>query len=175
MGHGHAVRQERRHTTTIVTDYFAAPTDALAATVVHAELGPSTPARGSGEPLFDTVRMPSVEPFVMLGSLAEVVCRRPYGEVTADPRHGNLVSGQDDGPFVVTVSADLSGRLAAASPHELAEAARRWASGRAFDEPAAQRLATALVALGELAWRAADVRHSLYCWAQLTPPGGTTH
>ncbi|ANC30608.1 hypothetical protein [Isoptericola dokdonensis] len=171
MGHGHAVRQERRHTTTIVTDYFAAPTDALAATVVHTEDGPSTPARGSGEPLFDTVRMPSVEPFVMLGSLAEAVCRRPYGEVTADPRHGFLVGGQDDGPFVVAVSGELSARLAASAPHELAEAARRWAAGRALDEPGSQRLATAVVALGELAWRAADVRHSLYCWAKLPGPG----
>ncbi|WP_402467841.1 hypothetical protein [Isoptericola aurantiacus] len=148
-----------------MTDYFAAPGDALAATVVHAEDGPSTSARGSGEPLFDTVRMPGVEPFVMLGTLAEHVCGRPYGEVTADPRHGILVVGADEGPWVVTVSTELTDRLATTSAVRLSEAALDWAGRTPGADPAL--VVPAVVALGELAWRAAEVRHALYCWTRL--------
>ncbi|WP_418277272.1 hypothetical protein ACNHYB_04905 [Isoptericola jiangsuensis] len=153
--------------TTFVTDYFAAPTDALAATVLHSHLGPAAPARGSGEALFDTVRLPSIDPFVQLGSLAEVFCGRPYGEITAHPRHGTLIGGQDDGPFVVTVSDDLTSDLAAGSPQQLTDAARRWSRARGLSPTMAAALAASLLALGDLAGRACDVRHRLYCWARL--------
>jgi hypothetical protein len=169
MAQVRAARQDRRHVTTFVTDYFAAPTDALAATVLHAELGPATPARGSGEPLFDTVRLPSIDPFVQLGSLAEVICGKPYGEITAHPRHGTLIGGQDDGPFVVTISDDLAAELAAGSPREITDAARRWGRARGLSTAAASALAASTLALGDLAGRASDVRHLLYCWASLDP------
>ncbi|SKC79037.1 hypothetical protein [Krasilnikoviella flava] len=153
----------------LVTDYFAAPTDAVAATVVHQEAGPSVLARGSGRPLFDTVRLPAVEPFVMLGRLAEALCARPYAEVTAHPRHGALVDGADEGPWVVTVSDELASALAAAAPERLAAVARDWATTGTAAAP--DRLAPAFVALGELAGRAGQVRHALYCWTRLTPLG----
>ncbi|MCZ2263303.1 hypothetical protein [Isoptericola sp. QY 916] len=155
----------------LVTDYFAAPTDAVAATVVHQEAGPSVLARGSGRPLFDTVRLPAVEPFVMLGRVAEALCARPYAEVTAHPRHGVLVDGADEGPWVVAVSDELAEALAAAAPDRLLDVARSWATASGGSLPAADRLAPALVALGGLADRARQVRHGLYCWAQLTPWG----
>jgi hypothetical protein len=154
----------------LVTDYFAAPTDAVAATVVHQEAGPSVLARGSGQPLFDTVRLPAVEPFVMLGRLAERLCARPYAEVTAHPRHGALVDGGDEGPWVVTVSDELAGALAAAAPEHLAAVARAWAAAGPGGV-APDRLAPALVALGELADRARQARHALYCWTRLAPLG----
>ncbi|MFD6135606.1 hypothetical protein [Isoptericola sp. NPDC060257] len=153
----------------LVTDYFAAPTDAVAATVVHQEAGPSVLARGSGRPLFDTVRLPAVEPFVMLGRVAEALCARPYAEVTAHPRHGALVDGADEGPWVVAVSDELAEALAAAAPDRLLDVARSWATASGGSLPAADRLAPALVALGGLADRARQVRHGLYCWARLTP------
>lgn len=156
--------------TPLVTDYFAAPTDAVAATVVHQEAGPSVLARGSGRPLFDTVRLPAVEPFVMLGRVAEALCARPYAEVTAHPRHGALVDGADEGPWVVAVSDELADALAAASPDRLAAVARSWPAATGAALPA-DRFAPALVALGGLADRARQVRHGLYCWARLTPLG----
>ncbi|MDO8144595.1 MULTISPECIES: hypothetical protein [unclassified Isoptericola] len=149
----------------MITDYFAAPSDALAATVLQVEDGPSTPTRGSGEPLFDTVALPSVDPFVALAVLAGTTFGLPYGEVTGAARHGQVVDGRDEGPFVVTVADELAAHLAAASPHELGEAAHRWVHGgeHAGD---AEELARALQGLGELACRAADVRHHLYCWTR---------
>ncbi|MFC8598862.1 hypothetical protein [Isoptericola sp. NPDC057191] len=152
----------------IVTDYFAAPNDAVAATVVHQEAGPSVVARGSGQPLFDTVRLPAVEPFVVLGRIAAALCGRPYAEVTAHPRHGAVVDGADEGPWVVTVSDELAHALAATPPERLAAVARSHA--RLSGPVPADLLVPALVALGELADRAGRVRHDLYCWTRLTPP-----
>ncbi|MFE6969793.1 hypothetical protein [Isoptericola sp. NPDC057653] len=166
MDHAGAARRGLR--VPIVTDYFAAPTDAVAATVVHQEVGPSVVARGSGRPLFDTVRLPAVEPFVMLGRIAAALCGQPYAEVTAHPRHGAVVDGADEGPWVVTVSDELARALAAATPERLAAVAR---SGAALPVPVPpDRLAPALVALGELADRAGRVRHALYCWTRLAGP-----
>jgi len=155
----------------LVTDYFAAPTDALAATIVHQSAGPSTSARGSGEPLFDTVRLPSVEPFVMLGRLAEQLLGLPYAEVTSHPRHGALLAGDDHGPWVVTVSEDLVTALAATSPARLAEIARHWSRGRARGAHEPEALAAAVPALGALADRARSVRHTVYCWAAFPDAG----
>lgn len=149
----------------MITDYFAAPSDALAATVLQVETGPSTLTRGSGEPLFDTVPLPAIDPFVALAVLAETTFGTPYGQVTADPRHGQVVDGQDEGPFVVTVADGLATALAAASPHQLGQGAHRWA--RRTEHPGdREELSRALGDLGELAWRAADVRHRLYCWTR---------
>jgi hypothetical protein len=147
----------------LVTDYFAAPTDALAATVGRETDGPSTPARGSGQALFDTVRMPSTDPFVALGALAGLLCGRPYGEITAHPRHGTLIGGGDEGPWVVTVADVVVAELAAASPARLTAVAHASAP----DQELPGVLIGALHELGELAGRALAVRHRLYCWAAL--------
>ncbi|WP_407318280.1 hypothetical protein UQW22_16700 [Isoptericola halotolerans] len=156
----------------IVTEYFAAPTDALAATVAQQPDGPSSSARGSGEALFDTVRMPSVEPFVTLGRLGGLLCGRSYGEITENPRHGRLLSGGAEGPWVVTVSDVVAAELAAAAPDRLAAVAARAARPSGPVGTGAQELGAALRDLGDLAGRAHAVRHALYCWAAL--PGGVS-
>ena len=157
-------------TDVLVTDYFAAPTDAVAATASLQGAGPSVLARGSGRPLFDTVRLPALEPFVMLGRVGAALSGRPYAEVTAHPRHGALVDGTDDGPWVVAVSDRLTEALATAAPDRLVAVARSWAA-RDDGAPPPDRLAPALVALGGLADRARQVRHALYCWTSLVPTG----
>lgn len=152
----------------IVTDYFAAPSDALAATVLHEASGPSTPTRGSGKPLFDTVCLPSIEPFVMLGTLAQLLSGRSYGEVTARPRHGALViGGGDEGPWVVTVSEALAADLAGTPPRRLQAVAAAWGRTRELSAIPGDRVPAAVFALAELAARAAELRHSLYCWTAL--------
>ncbi len=156
--------------TGLVTDYFAAPTDALAAAVLLERAGPSTPARGSGEPLFDTVSLPGVEPFVMLGMLGHLLSGRPYREVTAHPRHASLVAvGGDEGPWVVTVSDALVADLAAAAPSVLTDVGVRWARTPELAARPADVVAPAVHALGALAARALEVRHGLYCWTRLDP------
>lgn len=152
----------------IRTEYFAAPTDEVAATALHTPGGPSEPDQSTDVPRFDAVTVPSVDPFVMLGGLAGVLSGRPYGEVTAHPRHGALVgSGGDEGPWVVTVSQTLADELATAGPTRLAQAAREWSTAT---PPAVvpHNLAAALLPLAALAARAADEGYGLYCWTSLT-------
>ncbi|WP_125775238.1 hypothetical protein [Antribacter gilvus] len=152
----------------ILTEYFAAPTDEAAATVLSAPGGPSAPDRTAGGPRFDTVELPSVDPFVMLGTLAEMLCGLPYGEITANPRHGALVgSGGDEGPWVVTVSEVLTADLAASQPNRLAEMVRAWTRTHAVNAPP-HRLVAGMVALSALASRAVVNRESLYCWTCLS-------
>lgn len=152
-------------TTGLVTDYFAAPTDGLAAAVARESAGPATTARGSGKPLFDTVRLPSVEPFVMLGRLAERLLGLPYAEVTSHPRHGTVLAGDDQGPWVVTLSDDLVTALAQASPARLTAIALHWSASHGIPDQDPEVLAAGVGELGELADRARAVRHTLYCWA----------
>ncbi|WP_129783464.1 hypothetical protein [Promicromonospora panici] len=152
----------------IRTEYFAAPTDEVAATALHTPGGPSEPDQSTDLPRFDAVEVPSVDPFVMLGGLAGVMSGRPYGEVTAHPRHGNLIgSGGDEGPWIVTVSQTLADELASAGPTRLARAAREWSDAAPPATPP-RNLAAALLPLAALAARAADEGHRLYCWTSLT-------
>lgn len=151
----------------IRTEYFAAPTDEVAATALHAPAGPSDPDQRTDLPRFDAVAVPSVDPFVMLGKLAGVLSGRAYAEVTAHPRHGNLIgSGGDEGPWIVTVSQTLADELAASGPARLAQVAREWSAAAPPGAPG--NLAAALLPLAALATRAADQGYALYCWTSVT-------
>ncbi|GAB2459969.1 hypothetical protein [Xylanimonas ulmi] len=157
--------------TRIVTNYFAAASDDVAAMALLDPEGPSALAQGSGEPLFDTVELPSIEPFVMLGTLYELLSGRPYRECTAEDRHGQVVGGSDEGPWVVTLSDGLVSALAQTHRARLAEVAERWARTPELRtlNPQRQpvRLGGAVASLAALAHRAVEVRHSLYCWTCL--------
>ncbi len=155
----------------IVTDYFAAASDDVAALALLEPDGPSALAEGSGKPLFDTVSLPGIDPFVMLGTLYQMISGRPYRECAAERRHGQVVGGDDEGPWVVTVADGLVAALAETSRSRLADVAARWARTpelrqRAHDHRP-ERIAPAVLALGALALRAREVRQTLYCWTQL--------
>ncbi|MEV0949161.1 hypothetical protein [Promicromonospora sp. NPDC050249] len=152
----------------IRTEYFAAPSDEVAATALRTPGGPADPDQRTDLPRFDAVAVPSMDPFVMLGGLAGALSGRPYGEVTAHPRHGTLVcSGGDEGPWIVTVSQMLADDLASAAPARLARVAREWHATATPAVPPRQ-LAAALLPLAALAARAADQGYGLYCWTSLT-------
>ncbi len=151
----------------IVTDYFAAPSDALAGLVLGEAAGPASRSLTTGQPLFDTVTLPAVEPFVMLGTLHEALSGRSYGECTAEARHGQVVAGRDEGPWVVSVSERLVEHLAAAAPAVLAGVAARWARSPELARLDPREAGTAVVALAGLAQRAREARHGVYCWTRL--------
>lgn len=152
----------------IRTEYFAAPTDEAAASVLDVPGGPSEPDLRTHQPRFDAVVLPSVDPFVMLGGLAGVLSGRPYREVTAHPRHGALVCDSgEEGPWVVSVAQPLLDDLSSAGPARLVEAARAW-SGTGGPTAPRRNLVAALLPLAALATRAADAGHGLYCWTSLT-------
>ncbi|RPF22105.1 hypothetical protein [Myceligenerans xiligouense] len=150
----------------IVTEYFAAATDEVAAEALRLPGGPAAPEDGS-PPRFDSVTLPSVDPFVMLVGLAQALSGRPYGEIAANPRHGALVgSGGDEGPWIVTVTDDLTKDLASVAPARLARVTRDWV--RESEPPVpAHRLTSAVLQLAELATRAVADGRGLYCWTSL--------
>jgi hypothetical protein len=157
----------------IVTDYFAAASDDIAALALLEPEGPSALTEGSGKPLFDTVSLPGIEPFVMLGTLHHLLSGRPYRECAADRRHGQVVCGGDEGPWVVTVADGLVLALAETPRGKLADVAGRWSRTPELRQRAhehrPERLAPAVLALGALALRAREVRQTLYCWTRLPP------
>lgn len=153
----------------IVTEYFAAATDEVAASALRYPGGPST--SGEGDPMpFDTVTLPAVDPFVKLAGFAQALTGRPYGEITANPRHGVLVgSGGDEGPWIVSVTDELTKELAAATPDRIARATRDWL--RKSEPPVPpRRITSAVLQLAELAGRAVAGGRALYCWTSLSGP-----
>lgn len=138
----------------LLTEYFAAPDDAIAAAVASTH-GPA----GQGLPTVDAY---GIEPFVQIGTLEEILTGRPYDRIAAaqpDP-----VASIDGGEVLVTRLTDtVVTALADLDDPRLPEVAARWAATEEFwgaTDPAA--LADLLRALRGLA--AGRGTAALYCW-----------
>ncbi|QJW37082.1 hypothetical protein [Cellulosimicrobium protaetiae] len=150
----------------ILTDYFSAADDAQAGSA--ARTGPSSPDPLTNQPVFPTVELKGIDPFVVLGTLAGLLTDRPYAEAKTDPRHGSLVAtAGDEGPWVVAVTDALVTALAATTPTALDAVAVRWAATEELEGSDPADLADALRRLSELCVRADDAGHRLYCWTSL--------
>ncbi|GAA4609917.1 hypothetical protein BJY16_007580 [Actinoplanes octamycinicus] len=174
----------------VLTDYFAAGSDGVAATAVDyvdgqpglldltAEdvaagkalyrLSPDEAARPrvqtaqSGTPV---VLSKSVDP-TSLGRLEAILTGRSYDEVNADPRRAGLIAParhEDiEGCIVLSVTDTLRDALASLEPSTQPEVARQWASAE-FDATAENSLMMFLAALTDLARRAVVDNDRLYC------------
>lgn len=152
----------------ILTDYFVAADDAHAASAVHGPAGLAVGAPTSSAWPFVGERLAGVEPFVMLGALASVLIRRPYGEVTRHPRHGTVVaSAGDEGPWVVTVSDELVEALASARRSALDRVAAEWAQTAVILDQEPAVLVDGLSRLAGLCARADESGQAVYCWTSL--------
>ncbi|WP_430332971.1 hypothetical protein [Rhodococcus sp. ACT016] len=165
----------------VITDYFTAPSDEVAATALDGlidvdpdvvtaddELNrasaeeasrPRIRAAASGTPVLHAKR---IDPTVSLGRLEAVLTGRTYEEITAGPRRGSLVSAGEDGDcLVLTVADELRDALADLDSDAIAAAARAWV----FDEAAEPSEASApfLTALAELAAGAVARGDRIYC------------
>lgn len=161
----------------ILTDYFAAPSDQVAATAAEyvegrpglLDLAPEVSAAAkasyqeeAGRPRVRTAQSgllflqgKGVDPAILLGSLEEILTGRSYDEVKADPRQGGLIATSDDeGRVIVSVTGTLRDALAAADPAGLADVAERWEDGTD---------AAYLAALADLARQAVARGEHLYC------------
>ena len=174
----------------VLTDYFAAGSDDVAATAIgHAdgqtgllELTPEDVAAGKAlyrvSPVEATrprvqvaqsgtlvVQSKGVDPFD-LARLEEMLTGRSHEEVCADPRHAAMIAparpeDADEG-MVLSVTDALRDALASLEPSALPEVARHWASVE-FDATVAESVTLFLVALTELARRAVADHNRLYC------------
>ncbi|MGH3392297.1 MAG: hypothetical protein ACRDOO_25785 [Actinomadura sp.] len=144
-------------------DYFAAPDDAAAASTFDLLGGP---AAGG----FDTVAVKGIDPVVQMGTLEELLTGRSYDEIAEDPRQGaDVREGSDETAHgVLTLTGSLAAALADADRQRLAEVAEPWAETEEFWGDADPEILTGVLCeLAELARRARDRGHGLYCWWSL--------
>jgi hypothetical protein len=139
----------------VSADYFAAPSDQAAVAV-----GIRGPAAR-----FDTVRT-DIGPEMMV-ALEELLTGVSYKDNTPDVEDGRvLLSHADDELVVVGVAPEAQATLAEADDDRLAELAVRWVQveelGGRHDD--ADLLLSVLTDLRELARRANENDHRLYCW-----------
>ncbi|GAB6903540.1 hypothetical protein [Kineosporia succinea] len=169
--------------------YFAASTDEEAAATVHRAGGPGSqdvlvpapreqrrtwfrrqPGPGSAVavdeslPVFDSVPARGLEPALQMGSLEELLTERPLLPED-EPRRGEVLAERDGGRLVVPVTDRLRDALASSTGDQLEEVADAWLRTGEFDD--AEVLGSVLPSLAELARRAQEHGHHLYCWMSL--------
>ena len=108
----------------VLFDYFAAPDDDAAGTVLDLAGGP-------GESSFPTVAFKGIDPVVQLGTLESLLTGVDYETVVAGDRSGEAVAVADDGErVVVTVTDELLGALSTAAEPRLRAVARTLVPNR---------------------------------------------
>jgi hypothetical protein len=144
----------------VLFDYFAAPDDDTAATVIDVIGGPA-------EASFPTVALKGVDPFVQLGTLESLLTGVDYDTIIGhvpDP----VAMGDGGERLVTAVSGGLSAALSTADDARLREVAEPWSRTEEFGGHAdPSDLATALTGLAELARTATTRGDRLYCWVCL--------
>lgn len=143
--------------------YFSSADDDAAA--LAREL-PGGPAVGG----FDTVETKGIDPAVQIGTLEEILTGRSFTEVINDPRSAHEVGvGQEaDEHGVVTLTDTVAAALATVERGQLPRVAVEWSKTEEFWGVAdPEALADFLAELADLAVRAGERGHRLYCWWSL--------
>ena len=154
----------------VLTDYFSAPSDAVAASALDRVGGPGQPATGPlPSPAFDTFQSKSLDPYVIMGKLEEALTGQDYRVIiTSGPRYGRMVAkGGAQGPWVVKVSGRLQAALSLAGSDQLARAAARWSQAEELAGASPEEMTGVLEDLSGLARRATANDEYLYCWVCL--------
>lgn len=149
----------------VLFDYFVAPSDAVAATVVDRIGGPGSAAHPAAPSAFPTVRAPGIDPVVMMGTLERLLTGRSFEEILDDPVSGPVVARGDGHRAVIRLTTSLTEALAAAEDARLGGVALLWSHTREFwgrGDP--EELATLLRSLVAIARVARDQEQAMYCW-----------
>ncbi|MBP2702934.1 hypothetical protein JOL79_03850 [Microbispora sp. RL4-1S] len=151
----------------VIYDYFSAATDDEAAAVYDWPAGPICPPSGT-EPK-DSVEVKNIDPHVMMGTLEALLTGNRYEDITERPRHAaTLRFGDDGGDGLFTITGEFTSALVSADDDRIHAVAHAWSETEEFwghADPA--ELAELLRDLRDLAVRATQQRHQLYCWMSL--------
>ena len=170
----------------VLFDYFRAADPAAATTVMQLPAGPLVPG-DDGTAAFDGVAANGVDPSVVLGQLVaitrgeewtvETVTSQsvwpPPDTAQADPEEAWALpedSPWTTGPWVEELDTRTRDTLADIDASRVADVAARWAQIEEFalyDDVDGDSLAPLVTDLSELARRARDAGHQLYCWSSL--------
>jgi hypothetical protein len=146
----------------VLFDYFAAESDAVAATVLNG--GP-----GQVERALPFVDGKGIDPIVMMGKLAALLTGRTDEQVDAE--RGVLepvASAGDEGPWVERLPESLVTALPAATEGRLRDVAVPWSQIEEFwGHGNPDVLAGFLSDLADVARRAQQAGQHLYCWSCL--------
>lgn len=149
----------------VLFDYFVAPSDEIAATVVDRIGGPGSSAHPAAPPAFSTVRAPGVDPVVLMGNLERLLTGRSLEEILDDPTSGPVVARDGGARAVIRLTSSLATALAEMEDARIGSVALLWSHTREFwgrGDPVA--LATLLRALASLGREAHEEGHAIYCW-----------
>jgi hypothetical protein len=154
-------------------DYFAAPSDELAATTVTGgydwrmeldEVGQIDDGRASDEPLFPTADL-RVDPVVQLGRLMALLRDTSYDVIETLVDSHEVASVESGECSVMRLDATVVDTLATASDERLTELAVPWSETEEFWGSAdVEALADGLIGLAALARHARQNGEELYCW-----------
>jgi hypothetical protein len=149
----------------VLFDYFTAPSDEAAATVVDRIGGPSSRAHPAAPAAFHTVRAPGVDPVVLMGSLEELLTGRTFEEILDDPTSGPVAARGGGERAVVRLTSSLTRALAESDEERLAALALPWSRAREFwGRGDADALAALLRSLASVAREAQADGQAIYCW-----------
>jgi hypothetical protein len=149
----------------VLFDYFAAPSDEVAATVVDRIGGPGSGSHPAAPAAFHTVRAPGVDPVVLMASLEQLLTGRSFEEILDDPTSGPVAARDGGARAVVRLTTSLAQALAESDEERLAAVALPWSRAREFwgrGDPDA--LAALLRSLASVARGAAAEEQAMYCW-----------
>jgi hypothetical protein len=134
-----------------IVEFFAAPDDQAAATIVE----------GGPDGTFETLTAGNFDAMTAIEEWDRILTGRGDEELENDdvPR---IVAG--DTPFVVAASAALQRALATSGRDELAATARQWIEEEDLDGYDPDLFTDILTRLASLAGTADRDGHSLYCW-----------
>jgi hypothetical protein len=144
----------------VLCDYFAAPTDTVAASVVDLDGGPAAHAI----PL-PTIQVKGIDPVVQMGTLEAILTGQSHDDIWTE--HVVPILADHDGGerLVVRLRDELVTALAQAKPKELKRTSVAWSKTEEFWGRAGPKdLLRLLASLAELARGALARSATLYCW-----------
>ncbi|GGU33303.1 hypothetical protein [Streptomyces violascens] len=144
----------------VIYGYFAAADDDDAVRAV---------VRDDDEPTatgYDGFDVNAADPTTDLLPAEVILTGRSAETIQADPRHGHLLAVVDEGELLcLTLTDALRDALAVADRGSLAGVAQEWAVSDVFPAPPdPDGLAEFLNRVADLASRAVERGHRLYCW-----------
>jgi hypothetical protein len=141
----------------LLHEYFAAPSDRAAASVVD-----DSP-KGSA---YEAVDLPDIDPTTMLAAIEHELTGRDEDDIADGPRYGDVVA-ESDGAWVVTVTDELQRAIADASDDRLAHVAESLTADEEYADFQPELLAGLLGDLAGLSRRATASGMRVYCWQSL--------
>lgn len=146
----------------VLSDYFAASSDEVAAAAIDLPGGPAADPGGSS----GTVSGNGIDPVVQMGTLEALLTGRDYGEIAQGHVPHAIVASRDGSQrLVVTLTGELQAALSQADDARLAAVAVPWSQTEEFwDQGDPAVLASWLGELAALAQRATTGGERLYCW-----------